>query len=98
MPRPDDPGIDGLLRGQYDSRWVEATGVVQSVAQDHTHAILDIVEGTHRFRAHFLAPASTLVDLIDARVRVRGAYYGLAGPLDPPVCGGIAGLAARAYI
>jgi hypothetical protein len=73
LPQPDNPGIDGLLGGQYDSRWVEATGVVQSVGQDIGYARLGIVEGAHRFTAHVLAPPSTLMDLVDARVRVRGA-------------------------
>jgi signal transduction histidine kinase/CheY-like chemotaxis protein len=73
LPQPDNPGIDGLLRGQYDSRWVEATGVVQSLGEESGHGVLEIVEGTHRFRAHVLAPPSTLMDLVDARVRVRGA-------------------------
>ncbi|MGD0013235.1 MAG: ATP-binding protein [Bryobacteraceae bacterium] len=72
MPPPDAPGIDGLLRGEFDSRWVEATGVVHSVGQESYHAVLEIVEGTHRFRAHLLVPPSTLMDLVDARVRVRG--------------------------
>jgi len=72
MPPPDAPGIDGLLRGAFDSRWVEATGVVHSVGQQSGHAVLEIVEGTHRFNTHVLTPPSTLMDLIDARVRVRG--------------------------
>jgi signal transduction histidine kinase/CheY-like chemotaxis protein len=73
LPQPDNPGIDGLRGGQYDSRWVEATGVVQSIGEESGHAVLGIVEGTHRFRAHVLAAPSTLMDLVDARVRVHGA-------------------------
>jgi signal transduction histidine kinase/CheY-like chemotaxis protein len=73
LPQPDNPGIDGLLRGQYDSRWVEATGVVQSIGEESGHTLLGLVEGTHRFRAHVLGPPSRLMDLVDARVRIKGA-------------------------
>jgi len=72
MPAPDAPGIDALLEGRHDSRWVEATGVVQAVSQEAAHGVLEMVEGTHRFRVHVLAPPSALADLVDARVLVRG--------------------------
>jgi signal transduction histidine kinase/ActR/RegA family two-component response regulator len=72
MPAPDRPGIENLLTGRYDSRWAEATGVVHSVGLETGHGVLEIVEGTQRFRAHVLTPPSMLLDLIDARVRLRG--------------------------
>jgi signal transduction histidine kinase/ActR/RegA family two-component response regulator len=72
MPEPDAPGIDGLLGGHYDSRWVEVSGVVQAVSQQGLHGVLEMVEGTHQFRVHILEPPSNLADLVDARVRVRG--------------------------
>ncbi len=72
MPPPDAPGIDGLLDGHYDSRWVEATGVVQSVYWEGLHEVLDLAEGTHRFRARILAPPNKLEDLVDTRIRLRG--------------------------
>jgi len=77
MPVPDTPGIDGLLQGRYDSRWVEATGVVQAVSREALHGVLEMVEGTHRFRVHILGPPSALADLVDARVRVRGVCNAL---------------------
>jgi signal transduction histidine kinase/ActR/RegA family two-component response regulator len=77
MPPPDAPGIDALLQGRYDSRWVEATGVVQAVSQEALHGVLEMVEGTHRFRVHVLTPPSELSDLVDVRVRVRGVCASL---------------------
>jgi signal transduction histidine kinase/ActR/RegA family two-component response regulator len=72
MPAPDTPGIDALLHGHYDSRWVEVSGVVQAVSEEASHRILEMAEGTHRFRVRVLAPLSELRGLVDARVRVRG--------------------------
>ena len=71
-PPPETPGIDGLLSGRYDSRWVEAEGVVQSISREDGHGVLEIVEGAHRFRVHVLGPLGALANLADARVRVRG--------------------------
>ncbi len=72
MPPAEAPGIDGLLEGRYDSRWVEGTGVVQAIAEEGGHGVLEMVEGAHRFRVHVLVPPSALAHLVDARVRVRG--------------------------
>ncbi len=77
MPAPDTPGIDALLQGHYDSRWVEASGVVQAVSQEASHGVLEMAEGTHLFRVHLLAPPSALRGLVDARVRVRGVCNSL---------------------
>ena len=77
MPAPDAPGIDGLLGGHYDGRWVEVSGVVQAVSLQGLHGVLEMVEGTHQFRVHILEPPSNLADLIDARVRVRGVCNAL---------------------
>ncbi len=77
MPAPDAPGIDELLGGHYDSRWVEVSGVVQAVSQQGLHGVLEMVEGTHQFRVHILEPPSNLADLVDARVRVRGVCNAL---------------------
>jgi len=77
MPAPDAPGIDELLSGHYDSRWVEVSGVVQAVSVEGMHGVLEMVEGTHQFRVHILEPPSSLGDLIDARVRVRGVANAL---------------------
>jgi signal transduction histidine kinase/CheY-like chemotaxis protein len=79
-PPPETPGIDGLLSGRYDSRWVEAEGVVQSIGQEDDHGRLEAVEGTHRFSVHVLGPPSALADLIDARVRVHGVCATMFNP------------------
>ncbi|MGO9129001.1 MAG: ATP-binding protein [Bryobacteraceae bacterium] len=79
-PPPETPGIDGLLSGRYDSRWVEAEGVVQSISQEDDHGVLETVEGAHRFGVHVLGPLSALADLIDARIRVHGVCATMFNP------------------
>jgi len=77
LPVPEAPGIEGLLGGRYDSRWVEVSGVVQAAAVDGLHGVLEMAEGTRRFRVQVLEPGPTLADLVDARVRVRGVAVAL---------------------
>jgi PAS domain S-box-containing protein len=75
---PADPGLslEELFSGSHDSQWVEAEGVVQSwTSEDGRHAWLDVVSGLYRFRVHTadVTDLALLDDLVDARVRVRGA-------------------------
>lgn len=75
MPIPPRLSIDDLLTGRYDSNWVEAEGVVETVTSDGNYAYLTIVSGSHRLRA--LVPGfnkrALPTELVDARVKVRGA-------------------------
>ena len=71
-PPPETPGMDGLLSGRYDSRWVEAEGVVQSITPEEDHGVLETVEGAHRFRVNVVGGSGALAGLVDSRVRVHG--------------------------
>src|SRR6185295_5470668 len=75
MPIPPRLSIDDLLSGRYDSHWVEAEGIVETVTTDGNYAYLSLVSGSHRLRA--LVPGfshrSLPTELVDARVKVRGA-------------------------
>ena len=79
-PPPETPGMDGLLSGRYDSRWVQAGGVVQAISQEGGHAVLEIVEGVHRFRVNVVGTPSALAGLVDARVRVQGVCATMFNP------------------
>jgi signal transduction histidine kinase/DNA-binding response OmpR family regulator len=76
-PLPPAPRLspDDLLSGLYDSQWVETEGVVQKVSDDSNHIALNLISGSHKFRV--LVPRSANqplpTELVDARVRVRGA-------------------------
>jgi signal transduction histidine kinase len=75
LPIPPQLSIEDLLSGQFDSEWVEAEGIVQSISYDSGIAFLEIVSGSRKFRALFpdfknrTLPSS----LIDAKIRIRGA-------------------------
>jgi signal transduction histidine kinase/CheY-like chemotaxis protein len=71
-PEPDRPSIDGLLTGRHDSRLVEAVGVVHSIGEQTGHALLEVVEGSHSFRANVLDPPAAFKALVDARIRIYG--------------------------
>ncbi|HKX30650.1 MAG TPA: response regulator [Blastocatellia bacterium] len=74
LPKPSPVQLDELFSGQYDSDWVEAEGIVQSVAGLGPHAILTIATGSHKFKAVVSGAGQQLpVHLIDAKVIIRGA-------------------------
>jgi signal transduction histidine kinase/CheY-like chemotaxis protein len=75
LPAPVRVPLGDLFSGQYDSQWVEAEGVVQSVGMQGPRAFLLIREGPYTFRAILrdLAGEPLPEHLIDAKVRVRGA-------------------------
>jgi signal transduction histidine kinase/CheY-like chemotaxis protein len=75
MPGVPHLSIDDLLSGRYDSDWVEAEGIVQTVTYEDGHTFLVIVSGAHKFQA--LIPRTISENLpthlVDARIRIRGA-------------------------
>ncbi len=74
MPDPIRAPLADLFSGRYDSQWVEAEGIVQSVRRDGANALLLIVAGTYSFRAVLADQGASLpADLVDTKVRVRGA-------------------------
>ena len=74
LPTPVRGALPELASGVHDSQWVEAEGVVQSVARVGAGARLAVVAGLYSFVAEMeLAGAPLPTDLVDARVRLRGA-------------------------
>ena len=78
MPEPERPSFDDLLSGDWDSQFVELTGVVRGIwpltdARDY-HLYLDIVVGTWRVLAQLPGRWTGPLPehLVDARVRIRG--------------------------
>jgi signal transduction histidine kinase len=78
MPAPARVGLDELLTGQYDCRWVEIRGVVQS-AMERDHRCWLQVMTTQGQIPVMLGPSMTLAQteqLVDARVTLRGVAGG----------------------
>ena len=75
LPDPVRVPLSDLFTGQYDSQFVQAEGIVQTVGRWGSGAYLAIVSGPYAFRV-FLAdfgsgPLPTA--LVDTKVRIRGA-------------------------
>lgn len=74
LPDPVRVPLHELFTGAYDSQWVQAEGIVQTVTRQGTNARLSVVAGPYRFAAVIaLAGGPVPTDLIDRKVRVRGA-------------------------
>jgi signal transduction histidine kinase/DNA-binding NarL/FixJ family response regulator/HPt (histidine-containing phosphotransfer) domain-containing protein len=75
LPESAPLSIDELFSGQYDSDWVSAEGVVQSVFDEGGHPVLLLRAGAHQFRATLWPHVDPTLPgrLVDARVRIRGA-------------------------
>ena len=80
MPEPVSPSSEDLLWGLLDCAWVELDGVVHSVgpSRDDPESSLrelDLHVGNHAVRVLVDPGTNGQVDpLVDARVRVRGAF------------------------
>ncbi len=74
MPHPIRVPVGDLFSGRYDSQWVEAEGIVQSVRRNGSNALLSIVSGPYQFNAVIADQGEGLpFYLVDAKVRVQGA-------------------------
>jgi signal transduction histidine kinase/ActR/RegA family two-component response regulator len=74
LPEPLRLSLAELLTGEYDSQWVEAEGIVQSVTPHPLGGRMTVVSGPYRFTAELdLAGDPLPTELIDAKVRIRGA-------------------------
>ena len=71
LPAPD-PDIEAAFTGKRDSRWVQFQGVVQQVAGKPGDALLSLVWGPHKFKAHVSANPDELKMLLDCEVDLRG--------------------------
>jgi len=72
LPAPANSSIDDLIAGRLDSKWIEASGVVQSVSPANGRWLLEAVNGIHRFRIILLHAAGRPTRWIDCKVRARG--------------------------
>ena len=75
LPAPRFASADQLFTGRLDAQWVEAEGIVQATRQGADRVWVEIAAGLHRFSLHTpgVWDAGRLGELVDARVRVRGA-------------------------
>jgi signal transduction histidine kinase/ActR/RegA family two-component response regulator len=74
LPDPLHLSLAELFTGEYDSQWVEAEGIVQSVTPHPLGGRMTVVSGPYRFTAELdLAGDPLPTELIDAKVRIRGA-------------------------
>jgi diguanylate cyclase (GGDEF)-like protein len=72
LPRPQPNDFESAFQGQRDCRWVELSGVMQSVAPGSHESVAQMVYGTHRFQARILAPVDALSRFVNADVKLRG--------------------------
>ena len=74
LPAPVRLPLSDLFTGQYDSQFVQAEGIVQSVGPWGAGVYLALVSGPYSFRV-FLADGSGGLPsaLVDTKIRVRGA-------------------------
>ncbi|HEX7069539.1 MAG TPA: ATP-binding protein, partial [Rhodothermales bacterium] len=75
MPEISTGSLERLFSGTEDSQWVEAEGIVQSIARGAYDIVsMRVVEGAREFRVHVPIPADypTPTHLVDSRIRVRG--------------------------
>ena len=80
LPSPQEPSSEAALSGDFDSRWVVLEGIVHPGRRDpYGHLLFDFY--THLGPVTVHTPASTdsmqLVNLVDAKVRIRGVLGGL---------------------
>ena len=74
LPNPQTPTLSALFTGAYDSQWVQAEGIVQTVTRQGRDARLSVVNGKYTFVVEMSLGDHPLPShLIDARVRVSGA-------------------------
>jgi hypothetical protein len=74
LPAPKHPPLSELFTGVYDSQWVQAEGIVQTVSRRGNQARLSVVTGPFRFVVEMEARDGVLpTELIDSRISIRGA-------------------------
>ena len=72
LPAPKIASFERANLGSEDCRWIELGGVVEHVAQRNGDALLTLAWGRNTYKAHVLAPAASLMHLVDAEVKLRG--------------------------
>jgi len=73
MPKPFAGGMEQMLAGEPESRWVQATGVVRSLSFDRDHEVLLVGWGIHRFRVRVArVPAALPESWVGSRIHLEG--------------------------
>jgi signal transduction histidine kinase/CheY-like chemotaxis protein len=72
LPAPRQTSLDQLFTGSEDSNWVQTEGIVTSVAEDSSKAVLTLVAGGRSFEGDLNVPNSHAGRLLNARVRLTG--------------------------
>jgi signal transduction histidine kinase/CheY-like chemotaxis protein len=72
MPAPFAGGMEELLAGEPESRWVEARGVVRSVGFESGQAVLQVGWGIHRFRVQVSGNHRLPESWVGSRIRLQG--------------------------
>jgi len=72
LPAPSSTSFQSAVRGREDCRWIDLGGIVQQVVAGEGDALLTLVWGRERYKAHVLAPVESLAPLVDSEVRVQG--------------------------
>ncbi len=75
LPAPKPVSLEHLSTAVEDGQWVEIEGIVRSAAQRDDGLNLEVASGWSEIEV--LVPGGDSRDLVDARVRIRGA----AGPV-----------------
>jgi signal transduction histidine kinase len=78
MPAPARVGLNALLTGQFDCRWVEIHGVVQSATEQGHACQLQLMTAQGQIPA-LLGPSMSMAEaeqLVDARLCLRGVVGG----------------------
>ncbi len=72
MPQPFDGGMERVLAGEPESRWVVAEGVVRSVTAAPNGAVIIVGWGNHRFRVQVSGGTHVPDSWVGSRVRLQG--------------------------
>ena len=68
---------DELASGRQDSQWVEVDAIVRSLASRGTELTMNASAGAFQFRVFAPDYGPPPADLVDAEVRIRGAFAGM---------------------
>jgi signal transduction histidine kinase/CheY-like chemotaxis protein len=72
LPAPTRVTMEQLFTGLVESAWVEARGIVHSVASVNGHAFLGVRSGLYRFQVAMAGVPELPRSLLYSRIRVRG--------------------------
>ena len=72
LPETKSYGLEGVLLGRADSRWIQLEGIVQQVDRDGEDTLLAIEWGKETYKAHVQGSPASLASLVDAEVSLRG--------------------------